>query len=108
LISTRCIVDAIRIDVPSGGIARLRNLTMTQKCSQQMRPWDFGSSAPRSLPSRSDAAAALIRYFETVTQSAAIALAFELVMKAAETGAFQDRKAAIDQAEIVLRAPAVY
>jgi len=37
-----------------------------------------------------------------------VVLAIERLLKAAETGAFQDRKAATDQVEIVLRARAVY
>jgi 4'-phosphopantetheinyl transferase EntD len=60
------------------------------------------------LVTLADARAVMIRYFETVTHSVAIALAIELVMKAAETGAFQDRKAATDQVAIVLRWRAVY
>jgi hypothetical protein len=41
-----------------------------------------------------------IRYFETVTESRAVALAIERLLKAAETGTFADRKAATDQVAI--------
>jgi hypothetical protein len=85
------------------------------KRARKRRP-DWSAKLTRSLTLKTgdklitlaDARAALIRYFETVTQSAAVALAIEFVMRAAETGTFADRKAATDQVEIVLRWRAVY
>ncbi len=85
------------------------------KRARKRRP-DWSAKLTRSLTLKSgdklvtlaDARALMIRYFETVTHSAAVALAIERLLKAAETGAFADRKAATDQVAIVLRARAVY
>jgi hypothetical protein len=64
------------------------------------------------LVTLADARACLTRYRSTVTYSPGVARgterAIKLVMKAAETGAYPDRKAATDQVEIVLRWRAVY
>jgi hypothetical protein len=60
------------------------------------------------LVTLADARVVMIRYFETVIESRAVALAIERPLKAAETGSFADRKAATDQVAIVLRARAVY
>jgi hypothetical protein len=60
------------------------------------------------LVTLADARAAPIRYFESVTSSRGVALAIELLLAAAESGTFADRKAATDQLAIVLRARAVY
>jgi hypothetical protein len=55
-----------------------------------------------------DACATLIKYFDTVIERGSVARAIEMVLKAAESGAFDDRKAATDQVAIVLRGRAVY
>jgi hypothetical protein len=64
------------------------------------------------LVTPNDARACLIRYFGTATHSRGVGRgarrAVDLVMKAAETGALGDRKAATDQVEVVLRWRAVY
>jgi hypothetical protein len=75
---------------------------------------DWSAKLTRSLKSGdklvtlADARACMIRYFSTVIESRAVALAIERLLKAAETGTFTDRKAATDQVAIVLRARAVY
>jgi hypothetical protein len=45
----------------------------------------------------------LIKHFETMAQSASVAVAMERVLIATETGSFADRKAATDQVAIVLK-----
>jgi hypothetical protein len=85
------------------------------KRARKRRP-DWSAKLTRSLTLKTgdklvtlaDARAALIRYFETVTQSAAVALAIKLVMKAADTGTLADRKAGTDQVAIVLAHRQVY
>ena len=60
------------------------------------------------LVTLADARACVIQYFATATESRAVAFSIELLLKAAETGRFADRKAATDQVAIVLRARGVY
>jgi hypothetical protein len=60
------------------------------------------------LVTLADARVAVIRYFETVIESASVARAIERLKKAAATGTRQDRKSATDQVAIVLRGRAVY
>ncbi len=83
--------------------------------SRKKRP-DWSAKLTRSLTLKDgtklvtlgDARAALLRYFESVTSSRAVAHAIELLLAAAESRTFEDRKAATDQLAIVLRARAVY
>jgi hypothetical protein len=49
--------------------------------------------------------ALLIRYFERGIESAAVTLAIEWLLTAAETGSFTDRETATDQIEIMLKWP---
>jgi hypothetical protein len=60
------------------------------------------------IVSLADARAIVIRHFRPMTEGRSVALAIEGLLKAAETGAFADRKAATDQVVIVLRARAIY
>ena len=60
-----------------------------------------------TLVTLSDARDCLAVHFEAVAGSAALSRALELMFKAAETGAFVDRKAATDHLAIVLKSRAV-
>jgi hypothetical protein len=50
-----------------------------------------------------DAAELMTRRFGTITQSAAVEYAVRLLLRVAETGTEEDRKAATDQIVLVLR-----
>jgi hypothetical protein len=83
---------------------------------RRVRSADWQAKLTRSLTLQdgtklvtlADGRTVLIRYFSTVIEDRAVALAIERLLKAAKTGAFADRKAATDQVAIVLRARAVY
>jgi hypothetical protein len=60
------------------------------------------------LVTLADARAILIEHFASVSQSDSVARAIELTLKAADSGAFEDRKAATDQVAIVLRGRRLY
>ena len=92
------------------GIRHRRLAELTTKRAQK-RPAEWSAKLTRSLAIKdgtklatlADAREILIEYFETMAQSASVALAMERVLIAAETGSFADRKAATDQVAIVLK-----
>ena len=60
------------------------------------------------LVTLADARAMMIEHFANVSESGTVARAIELTLKAAEEGAFEDRKAATDAVVIALRGHGLY
>jgi hypothetical protein len=90
---------------------RQRRLAQLTAKRAKKRAADWSIKLTRSLTMQdgaklvtlADAREILVKCFETLAQSAPVALAMERVMTAAETGTFADRKAATDQVALVLR-----